>query len=151
MTYRVVLKNDSEPAFFDEYFQFWVGDELFFLHDILKSKKYLSQHECEIVLAAEPEALRIYAKHLRRAEKQGHLTVTGIEMCGLPKSGRALPDEALISKVQHSLPSQPWPRGVHKVVAKQLCVSNGIVSDVIQVLIQRGIFKRQIDGQVVEK
>ena len=60
VTYRVVLKNDSEPAFFDEYFQFWVGDELFFLHDILKSKKYLSQHECEIVLAAEPEALRIY-------------------------------------------------------------------------------------------
>jgi DNA-binding GntR family transcriptional regulator len=37
------------------------------------------------------------------------------------------------------------------VVAEQLGVSNGTVSDAIQALIYRGIFKQQIEGQIVEK
>jgi hypothetical protein len=151
VSFKIVLQNDSEPAFFDEDFQFWVGDELFLLRDILKSKKYISQHECELVLAGEPEALRIYAKYLRRAEKHGHLTATGIKSVGLPKAIRGTLDEAMLSKVQQSLPAQPWPRGIHKVVAEQLGVSNGTVSDAIQALIYRGIFKQQIEGQIVEK
>ena len=151
ITYRVVLLTDTEPAFFDEDSQFWVGDELFFLRDILKSKKYLSQRECDLGLAGEPEALRIYAKHLRRAEKRGYLTTTITTMDGMYKPVKIPMDEALISRVQENLPAQPWPSGVHKVIAQQLCVSNGTVSHAIQVLIQRGVFKQQINGVVLEK
>jgi DNA-binding MarR family transcriptional regulator len=59
-------------------------------------------------------------------------------------------DEALISKVQEDLPAQPWPCGVHKVIAQQLGLSNGTVSHAIQVLIQRGLAKQQNDGVVLE-
>lgn len=150
--YLIFLQKDrdSDPALFNEDFQFWVGDELYAFRDILKSKKFLSQHECELVIAGDSEALLTYGKYLRRAEKQGHLISSQREAQGLEKRAKKNLDPELIAKIQQNLPSQPWPTGIHKTIAQQLGLSNGVISDAIQVLISRGAFKRQIDGKIVE-
>jgi hypothetical protein len=148
VTYRVVILGDAEPACLEEDFQFWVGDELHFLHDILKGKKYLSQCECDLTLAGEQEALRAYGKGLRNAAKGLYLTATVTRTEGLHGPPKTPLDEALICKVQENLPAQPWQHGIHKVIAQRCGISNKKVSKAIQVLIQRGVFKPQIKGAI---
>lgn len=53
-----------------------------------------------------------------------------------------------LKTVQDLLPQQPWPKGVHRVVAEKSGLSNTTVHRAIQKLIQRGIYKPQIDGKL---
>jgi hypothetical protein len=54
----------------------------------------------------------------------------------------------IISSVRAALPEQPWPKGVHQVLADRLSLRPTTVQKVIQHLIRSGIFSDQIDGQV---
>jgi len=57
-------------------------------------------------------------------------------------------DEALVESVRSLLPSQPWPTGVHLEIADKLGIPNKFVARCINELIVRGVFMRQIDGQL---
>lgn len=56
----------------------------------------------------------------------------------------------LVEKVKLRLPSQPWPKHIHKAVALQLGISNGMAQRAIRKLIENGTFKEQIKGQLFE-
>lgn len=58
--------------------------------------------------------------------------------------------EEIISKVKDLLPNQPWPKSIHKQVAKQLGLSNSIVQKAVEELIKRRIFKQQIGGSLYD-
>ena len=53
-----------------------------------------------------------------------------------------------LERVRTLLPEQPWPKGVHKVVAEKSGLSTERVQGAIQELIKRGVFKPQIDGKL---
>lgn len=53
-----------------------------------------------------------------------------------------------IEAVRHALPAQPWPKGIHQVVADRLATRPSLVQKAIQHLIRGGIFKDQVDGVV---
>ena len=146
--YKIIFIADEEPAIFNDEYQFWVEDELFFFRDILKRKRYINDREWEYDLAGEQEALRTFGKYIRRAEKKGHIAATVLNTRGLKNTCHVKVDETFIENVAKQLPEQPWPTGIHKTVASKLKVSNGKVSAAVQILIQRGVFKSQIDGQV---
>jgi hypothetical protein len=55
-----------------------------------------------------------------------------------------------IEQIKQKLPSQPWPKGIHKVIAKELGLSNGKVNWAITYLIHQGSFKKQIEGKIIE-
>jgi hypothetical protein len=57
-------------------------------------------------------------------------------------------DEALLDAVRQILPAQPWADGVHREVAEKLDISNRAASRCIAILIERGVFIRQVDGQL---
>ncbi len=57
-------------------------------------------------------------------------------------------DEELLAQVKSLMPSQPWPTGAHKEVAEKIGVSPGQVAKCINLLIKRGEFLNQIDGQL---
>lgn len=59
-------------------------------------------------------------------------------------------DEEFIETVKEMLPAQPWQVGIHKTIAAQLCCPNAKVSRTIETLIDTGIFKKQINGQIIE-
>ena len=44
--------------------------------------------------------------------------------------------DELLSKIAECLPQQPWPTGIHKIVAEKLGISNGVVTNAINILIQ---------------
>lgn len=52
--------------------------------------------------------------------------------------------------VKSELPKQPWPVGIHKVIAEKLEVPAAKVSKAISKLIEEGMFHRQKDGIVYD-
>jgi hypothetical protein len=54
--------------------------------------------------------------------------------------------EQIIAEIKEALPPQPWPKGIHKEVAKKLNLTPSSVSRVIQKFIQDGKFLPQING-----
>jgi transcription elongation factor Elf1 len=58
--------------------------------------------------------------------------------------------ENIIEQVRQCLPAQPWPAGVHQMVAKKLSLTPSRVSWAIHELIKRGIFMPQKDGVVLQ-
>lgn len=63
----------------------------------------------------------------------------------LVKPNNALSEE-VIEDVRHELPDQPWPKGIHEVIATELGISQQVVKKAINQLILRGIFKDQFRG-----
>ena len=59
-------------------------------------------------------------------------------------------NEEFVETVKEMLPTQPWPAGIHKTIASQLGCPNAKVSRTIETLIDTGVFKKQINGQVVD-
>jgi len=70
-----------------------------------------------------------------------------VTVLGLPK-GKKLP-ENLLEKVAKSLPKQPWPKGVHRLVADELGISVTLVSKAVTELIRVGRFRPQFDGKIL--
>ncbi|NQT10330.1 MAG: hypothetical protein HQ573_04070 [Desulfobacteraceae bacterium] len=149
ITYRILKIIDNEPSIFQNDFQFWVNDELFLFRDILRETKYLNDQIFEVLLSGDEEALRTYAKYVRRVEKKGYIVATVLKTSGLYKTRIGKLDEELINRVKDALPEQPWSKNIHKQLATNLGTSNKKVSSAIQILIQRGIFKNQYNGIVL--
>ncbi len=63
------------------------------------------------------------------------------------KISEKLKDEDL-ETVKNLLPEQPWPKGIHKLVAEKSRLTNATVHRAIQELIKKGVFKPQIDGKL---
>lgn len=66
-----------------------------------------------------------------------------------PTTGMKLTDE-IIKNVKSLLPEQPWPKYVHKAVAQEVGISNGMAQKAIRKLINDGIFKEQINGKLFD-
>jgi len=152
--YLVILEKDrtSDPSLINEDFHFWVGDEIYALRDILRSKKFIDDRDCQILIAGAPDVLSTYDKHLKRAQRQGRFLVSVQEKVGLfkQKTNSTINDTQL-DLIRQALPPQPWPTGIHKVVAEQLVLANSQVSYAIKLLISRGEFSHQLNGVVLEK
>jgi hypothetical protein len=60
-------------------------------------------------------------------------------------------DEELIQAVSNKLPKQPWPKGVHKKIKDELGISNYKLKGIINILIDRGVFLKQVNGKLFSK
>ena len=58
-------------------------------------------------------------------------------------------DDDFLEVVKNKLPSQPWPNGIHKVIATELGCSNSKVSRAINALIAKGMFKQQTNNTIL--
>lgn len=66
-------------------------------------------------------------------------------------SNNTLMSKELLDAVTAKLPSQPWPQGIHKVVAEELNLPIKDVSRAITDLIRDGVFADQINGVLLPK
>lgn len=150
IVYGVELHNIENPAIFSGKYQFWVGDELYSLKDIISERKHGRQKQELLSLVAKKEVLQAYIKNVQHACKKGHFSAKIMSSTGMD-AGPGIPiDENIVLRVKESLPMQPWPKGVHKVVAERMGCKPRTVSAAIQELIRRGVFKQQIDGELFE-
>ncbi len=145
----------------DPNFEFWANDEFSSFSEILDYSKEIGENKTEYIISGSFRQIKNYLKILRRYDSQKLIKLVEIDNAIEEKkvksknsdirefSTRILDDEVL-AKIQDKLPVQPWETGIHKIVAAELNVSNKLVSMAINQLIAKGIFKNQIDGQVVE-
>lgn len=54
----------------------------------------------------------------------------------------------VIRMVRAALPAQPWPKGIHALVAKEVGITPSAATKVIQHLIRTGVFMDQVDGVI---
>ena len=57
-------------------------------------------------------------------------------------------DESIILAVDKYLPRQPWQKNIHKKVAKEFQISNSLASKVLTILIERGKYATQENGEI---
>ncbi|MEK6333813.1 MAG: hypothetical protein AABM67_02630 [Acidobacteriota bacterium] len=60
-------------------------------------------------------------------------------------------DEGIIERIRRSMPPQPWPHGAARQVASKLQLEPKLVSEAIEQLIEREVFKLQINGLLYTK
>jgi hypothetical protein len=62
---------------------------------------------------------------------------------------KSIPSEEIIEIVKSKLTAQPWPKGIHKIIADDLGISHGVVSNAIfELIYHRKEYLPQIDGVV---
>jgi hypothetical protein len=161
LMFQIETTQDSKLDCIDPNFEFWANDEFSNFSDILDYTKEIGENKTEFIISGSFRQIKSYMRILRRLDKQKLiiLNVKDIEIeekkVNVKNSEtrefitRILDDE-ILTKIQNMLPAQPWETGIHKIVAAKLDVSNKLVTMAIKQLISKGIFKNQIDGQVIE-
>jgi len=147
--YRIMLLRPDVPPMFQENFQFWVADEFVLLSDIAYEIKHIDDSIFELFLRGKSEILYAYSKHIRRCEKRGQVIATVLSRSGIIEKKPPVVNEELIASVKDSLPEQPWPKGIHKDIAKSIGSSNRKVSAAINILIERKEFFNQKNGVII--
>jgi hypothetical protein len=153
---KIEVKSCNEmPEFFDDNFEFWVDDEFRMLRDIIHRRENHSDCDFDITVAGTAREVKSYLKVVRRNSRKIKFHINEInEFYRVDKneSGKLIKllDAEMLDKVKCELPSQPWPKGIHKVVATKLGTTNKLVSIAIQQLIGNKVFRPQVDGVVLE-
>ena len=161
-TFAITHDPVEEPPVLLPSFQFLVQDNLFSMRDILAQKHTTTDGQCELTLAGTAKAVRVYARILKGHANAGRITVQLITTEQHPRTtsqpkadGKAhrkahLPiEDVVVDQIGQILPPQPWPKGIHKVVAQKLGIKPRMVQNGIRVLIQRGVVFAQRDGQIL--
>jgi len=155
-----ILEPDSNLAFLNTEFEFWVNDEFEVLKNILIDKKTLSENEFELILSGEIRQIKAYYSYLKYAKRKQMIKLKIVEDTSESTSnnefGKKIKrkpiyiEQDTLELIRQQLPEQPWETGIHKKVAEKLGLRNKIVSLAIRVLIKRGVFKQQINGILIE-
>lgn len=58
-------------------------------------------------------------------------------------------DDEFLDVIIKKLPNQPWPKGIHKLIARELDCPNSKVARAIDILIERKVFKQQINQIII--
>lgn len=164
---RCSLKSKvASPDFVSPEFEFLYKGELKAFKDIRYNVNY-STNKFHIELRGELGLLNAYMSELRRNAGRGGHGKLKVEKktdwdsyiqsknqqdkpISEEKRHETIEEWKLIVKVKELLPEQPWGKGIHKEIAKQLNIPNGRVSKAIKKLIKEGYFKDQINGEVIE-
>lgn len=134
-------------------YEFWAGDEYCKSNSIIKKIEKVGLETTKLEVVGEVQVLKSFLRLIRRRCKKNGFEFKEKGLSNNNNNGgfsQKLLDEELILKIKSELPEQPWEKGIHKLIATKLNISNKISSSGIQQLIANGDFKMQIDGKIVE-
>ncbi|OFX16470.1 MAG: hypothetical protein A2033_05255 [Bacteroidetes bacterium GWA2_31_9] len=151
------------PEFVNRESRFWFNDKLVYAKDIIKDVSISEDKLVEIVLFGQKTKVAAFYKNAKN-----HISATKGLFCfklvhlldynettittstEQQRKAKIIIDEEKIENVKNLLPVQPWNKGVHMIIAEKLALPKKIVQIAIRVLISRGVFKNQINGEIVE-
>ncbi|WCO03534.1 hypothetical protein [Psychroserpens ponticola] len=153
LTLNVEFENDMNGmSYFQPDYEFWSQDEFSVFSDILDSRTAIDANTIEFIISGSFAQIRSYTRIINRSQKKEKFVVKIIQEKNKSQekqfASRILDDE-ILSEIEKKLPEQPWITGIHKIIARELEVSNKLVSTGIQQLIAKGVFKQQINGILV--
>lgn len=129
-SFTVGVEPGVDYDFLSPSFEFWVGERLASLNDILTSMNYVDEDKVEIKLRGNRDIIKNYIKVLREYKKRGELEIS--EQKGSLQSCRLSTEE--ISKIRALLPAKPWPIGIHKTIAEELGLTKSEVYKAMSII-----------------
>ena len=153
---RVVELTHPEGFEFDflnPNYEFWGGDEFCKAKSLLEKITQINALTTKIEVKGTQLVLKRYLRLIRRKCKSNGFNFQEIKQNGYNEKStfsQRILDEELIEKIKNKLPKQPWEKGIHKLIAKELNISNKLCSIGIQQLIANGDYKMQIRGKIIE-
>ncbi|MCC4213759.1 hypothetical protein [Leeuwenhoekiella parthenopeia] len=148
----VVMLKQGEQDYLKPSFEFWAGDEFTMLSSLTENRNKTDEKTLELIISGTEKQISSYKKVLQDGAKKGEIKLSRFKT----KSNYQEPlkpvylNEEMLKQIARELPKQPWETGIHKTIASKLGYSNKFVSVAIQLLIGKGIFKNQIDGNIIE-
>lgn len=149
--FKFISNINEEPDFINLNYEFWRNDNLICLKDILTEKTKVDD-AYEIVLNGDFENIYYYYKQVSNVL---NLEFTNFEILKIVKPAKQLASQQTkkirtiklpsktnieittdtIESIKELLPQQPWPVGIHAVIAEKLKLRNAVVRNVIRYLI----------------
>jgi hypothetical protein len=146
----ILLLDGDLPNCLHPSYQFWADDEYVMMTDVLLGTSLAKEGRVRYYFNGSDRALRHLKRKLRREHKKLSISVSDVVVAfRFDKKQRLVPED-VISLVRNELPDQPWPKGIHKEIAKKHGLSNAKVSAAIDALIFRGLFRDQVDGKILK-
>jgi hypothetical protein len=141
----LILKRD---------FRVWINDSLLDINDLIYEFSQIQKDGFQISLGGKYGEVVTILKAIRKEKKRGLIDFVIKEDSSTARNPFIISENRVkkeqIEQIKQKLPSQPWPKGIHKVIAKELGLSNGKVNWAITYLIHQGSFKKQIEGKIIE-
>jgi hypothetical protein len=105
-----------------------------------------------LIISGDINFLKRYIAILKRLEFNKSIEIINIELTEVKQTKQKnIPISIeMFEKIRNHVPPQPWEKGMHKMIASNLGVSNKTVQAVIKKLISDGLFKHQVNGQIIE-
>ncbi len=105
-----------------------------------------------LIISGDINYLKRYIAILKKLDVNKSIEFINIELTeAKPSKKKNIPlSVEMFEKIRNLLPAQPWEKGIHKIIASKLGVTNKTVQAVIRKLISDGIFKHQVDGRIIE-
>lgn len=144
--------ENYEFEFLSKDYEFWAGDEYCKSNSIVKKIEKVDLEKTKLEVCGESQVLKTFLRIIRKSCKRNGFEFKGKGILNNNKAdgfSQKILDEDLILRIKSNLPEQPWEKGIHKIVAGKLNITNKICSSGIQQLIANGDFKMQIDGKIV--
>lgn len=146
----ILFHSEHIPSCLRPNFQYWADDEYVMMTDVLVGTSPAEDGRVRYYFNGSDRALRHLQRHLRTEIRYKSISVLEVEnLVRFERRPRDVPSNT-VELVKNNLPKQPWKKGVHKDIAAKLGISNKEVSSAINILIEAGIFKDQVDGQLVD-
>jgi len=145
--------ENYEYDFFDSEYEFWAGDEFCKSKSLLNKIIKVDSENTIIEVKGSSLAIKRFLRLIRRKSRSNRFEYKEVKKNNQNESNfsQQILDEELVEKIKSRLPEQPWEKSIHKLVAKELNISNKLCSIGIQQLIANGDFKMQIDGIIIEE
>jgi hypothetical protein len=117
--------SDTVEAVTDRSFHYNVGEKIDCLNNILKSYQIEELNQI-LFLSGNNSSVKEYVKILKKLERKNELIIheiVFIRQPQIPPHECKLPIET-IQSIAMSLPKRPWPKNIHKSIAKEFGISN---------------------------
>lgn len=146
---EVEFSKKTTPIFESNY-EFWAGDALYMFNNIFDRKVFHSPEKPTFYLSGTAMQILAYIAIVETEIKRSKIKAIIVSKISNQNSNKPiLLDKHLIEKIKLKLPEQPWQKNQHKRTAKELGLSNVIVSKAITELIKNGTFKLQRGGKIL--
>ena len=105
-----------------------------------------------LIISGDINFLKRYIAILKKLEFNKSIEIINIELTEVKQTKRKNISISIemFEKIKNHVPPQPWEKGMHKMIASKLGISNTTVQAVIKKLISDGVFKHQVNGQIIE-
>ena len=105
-----------------------------------------------LIISGNINFLKRYIAILKKLETNKSIEINNIELTEFKQTKRKnIPiSNEMFEEIKNHVPPQPWEKGMHKMIASKFGISNKIAQAVIRKLISDGVFKHQVNGQIIE-